>query len=103
MQALPQSWKDRRWGKVDRGDAGDTQFTARVRRKEFALLVDRTSPSSFAHELLNGGYDVKNIGRRLDDGNPCPNAVPGSLKRNDPALPCVPTFRTAHSQRQSAA
>jgi DNA helicase-4 len=38
-------------------------------RHQVHLLVDRSRPSSFALELLNGGYDVTNLDR-ISDGQP---------------------------------
>ena len=39
-------------------------------RHQVHLLVDRTRPSSFAVELVNGGYDVKHVDRNAALPNP---------------------------------
>jgi DNA helicase-4 len=61
-------------------------------RHQVHLLVDRTNPSSFALELLNGGYDVKNIGRSADDGNLCPECRSGLVEEKRPGYAACSNF-----------
>jgi DNA helicase IV len=49
-------------------------------RHQVHLLVDRQRPSSFALELLNGKYDVENIGRSAEDKNICPECHSGLIE-----------------------
>jgi DNA helicase IV len=50
------------------------------------LLVDRTHPSTFALELLNDGYDVKNVERSVDDKNTCPECRSGPIEEKRPGF-----------------
>ncbi len=52
----------------------------RARRQAF-LLADNGPPSSFAEELIEGGYDITVIGRTLDEDVACPNCGEGKLSR----------------------
>jgi DNA helicase-4 len=49
-------------------------------RHQVHLLADRLRPSSFALELLNGDYDVENIGRSAEDKNICPECHSGLIE-----------------------
>jgi DNA helicase-4 len=55
-------------------------------RHQVHLLVDRTRPSSFALELLNGGYDVKSVGRGAADDHICPQCRSGIIQEKRPGF-----------------
>jgi DNA helicase IV len=55
-------------------------------RHQVHLLVDRKRPSSFALELLNGNYDVTNIGRSADDRRTCPECHSGLIEEERPGF-----------------
>jgi DNA helicase-4 len=55
-------------------------------RHQVHLLVDRTRPSSFALELLNGGYDVRSVGLGADDEHICPQCRSGLIEEKRPGL-----------------
>ena len=52
----------------------------RARRQVF-LLADGRTPSAFANELVEGGYDVTVFGRQPEDDVPCPRCTEGRLVR----------------------
>lgn len=52
----------------------------RARRQVF-LLADGRTPSAFATELVEGGYDVTVFGRQPEDDVPCPRCTEGRLVR----------------------
>ena len=54
-------------------------------RREVFLLAEGGSPSPFAKELIEGGYDVTVFGRPLDSDVSCPVCVNGRLERRENA------------------
>ncbi len=52
----------------------------RARRQVF-LLADGPTPSAFANELVEGGYDVTVFGQLPEDDVPCPRCTEGRLVR----------------------
>ena len=54
----------------------------RARRHVF-LIADGGSPSSFATELVHGGYDITLFGRRPAPETPCPACTGGRLQRRE--------------------
>ncbi len=54
----------------------------RARRQVF-LLSDGGPPSTFASELIDGGYDVTVFGRRSEVDAPCPRCTTGRLQRRE--------------------
>ena len=56
----------------------------RARRQVF-LLTDGGPPSSFARELVDGGYDIATFGRPPEDDVSCPRCKEGRLERRENA------------------
>lgn len=54
--------------------------TTRARRQVF-LLADGRTPSAFASELVDGGYDIDVFGRSPEVDVPCPRCTEGRLVR----------------------
>ena len=52
----------------------------RARRQVF-LLADGRTPSAFASELIDGGYDIKVFGRPPENDAACPRCTEGKLVR----------------------
>ncbi|MEZ0018230.1 UvrD-helicase domain-containing protein [Sinorhizobium fredii] len=68
-------------------------YVALTRAKhQVHLLADRTNPSAFALELLNGGYDVQHIGRSNDDGRSCPECRSGTIQLKQPGFAACSSF-----------
>jgi DNA helicase IV len=61
-------------------------------RHQVHLIVDRMHPSTFALELLNGGYDVKHIGRGSDDENTCPECKSGLIEERQSGFASCSNF-----------
>ena len=61
-------------------------------RHQVHLLVDRTRPSSFALELLNGNFDVEHIDRSRDDKNTCPECCSGLVGEKQPGFAACSNF-----------
>ncbi len=52
-------------------------------RRQVYLLAEGGPPSSFAHELLDGRYDVNVFGRLPQADAPCPHCKEGRLERRE--------------------
>ncbi len=54
-------------------------------RHQVFLLADGGAPSSFARELIDGGYDITAFGRLPEADVPCPRCKEGRLERRESA------------------
>ena len=54
-------------------------------RHQVFLLADGGAPSSFARELIDGGYDISAFGRLPEADVPCPRCKEGRLERRESA------------------
>ena len=54
-------------------------------RHQVFLLADGGAPSSFARELIDGGYDIIAFGRLPEADVPCPRCKEGRLERRESA------------------
>src|SRR5690606_16479897 len=61
-------------------------------RHQVHLLVDRTRPSAFALELLDGEYDAQHIGRSADPKNICPECRSGLVEEKRPGFAACSNF-----------
>ena len=50
-------------------------------RRQVYLLADGRTPSAFASELVDGGYDIEVFGRPAEGDAPCPRCTEGRLVR----------------------